>query len=111
MANTNFANDRFEGPNGNLIKNQKWVHLAEMLNAIGGAYKTVDRWQKYWADQKREVKKRAADLRVDHQSTGGGVSCVKPLTPYEEKVLMVINPRAAYGTNIIECGFVEVSNF
>lgn len=104
LVNRDFANDRFEGNDGKKNKQEKWNSLATMLNSMGGARKTVEQWQKYWADQRRETKKHAADLRIATQATGGGAPRVKPLTHLEESILDIINPIAAYGTPCVTEG-------
>lgn len=111
MANKDFANNRFEGSDGNSKKSKKWSELANTLKSMGGARKTSDQWQKYWADQRRETKKHAADLRASVNATCGGRPRIKPLTDTEEKVLAIIGPKSAYGeSGLTEGGYVTVSD-
>ena len=110
MANKDFANDRFEGIEGRKMKARKWKELMAILNSNGGAVKSVDQWQKYWADQKREAKKHAANVRLAAEATGGGGPRVRPLTNVEEHILEIINPVSAYRiSGLCEGGDFNVS--
>lgn len=107
MENRDFANDRFTSSEGVHSKNRMWNSQAEVLNSSGGASKTGEQWHKYWQDQRREVKKRAADIRCEIRITGGGPATVKPLSTMEENILNIITPQAAHGNEVVPEGGLE----
>ncbi|XP_034232798.1 mucin-5AC-like [Thrips palmi] len=96
-----FCQREFASPQGAVLIRQTWERLANMLNEVeDGANKSTDQWMRYWTDQKKTVKARAAQVyRALGRGTGGGPALDVHLTSYELRVLTCMG------------GWVRISGF
>ncbi|XP_076086463.1 uncharacterized protein LOC143057109 [Mytilus galloprovincialis] len=88
---------RFSDTLTNKKKKSAWMEVQNSVNATSMVYRNVDEIKKKWDDVKRNTKKRAASVRRDRNLTGGGESCVEPLSSVEEAVVSLIGEEKIYG--------------
>ncbi|KAK3909878.1 Holo-[acyl-carrier-protein] synthase [Frankliniella fusca] len=62
----------FMGPGAARRIQGKWEQLAANLNAMGGAFKTGDKWREAFANLRNRAKRQYADRSRYLRGTGGG---------------------------------------
>ncbi|XP_072932838.1 uncharacterized protein [Epargyreus clarus] len=95
------------GAQGRQRMETQWNELTELLNSTGaGVQKQADKWKRVWSDWKTKTKRKASLMNRDTNSTGGGPSTIKALTPLEERVLRIMGLRSVTGhQEVQEAGF------
>ncbi|XP_072935006.1 uncharacterized protein [Epargyreus clarus] len=95
------------GAQGRQRMETQWNELTELLNSTGaGVQKQADKWKRVWSDWKTKTKRKASLMNRDTNSTGGGPSTIKALTPLEERVLRIMGQRSVTGhQEVQEAGF------
>ncbi|GBO32712.1 hypothetical protein AVEN_107900-1 [Araneus ventricosus] len=101
MERKSFLNgNKFTSAYTALKRNEDWKELSQTLNSSGGALKNVKCWQKCWSDKKRRCQKEVQHLQSCKSE--GGRNDEKPLTPLDERILLLIGLDAAEGLDIVE---------
>ncbi|XP_037292197.1 uncharacterized protein LOC115455000 [Manduca sexta] len=68
-----------------------WQEVAVKLNSDGsGCIKNWQQWAKYWKDKKSAVRKKASQIRMARQRTGGGELEERFLSAIEQRIIAVI---------------------
>ncbi|XP_017493414.1 PREDICTED: uncharacterized protein LOC108381514, partial [Rhagoletis zephyria] len=94
--NEGLASGKFQRLQGKLEYQKKWAEMAQKLNAIGGAVKSVDQWHSVWRDLKSRTSVRVRDRKRQQALTGNRPIDQPPLTEMERRVIDLI------GINYIE---------
>ncbi|GBP74755.1 hypothetical protein EVAR_59650_1 [Eumeta japonica] len=68
----------------------------------------MEKWKKVWVDWKNKTKKKAASIRTEISSTGGGASRKLILSEQEQRLLSIIGKSAVMGRGP-EIGFQNVT--
>nr|CAI5859039.1 unnamed protein product [Callosobruchus analis] len=84
------ARGRFNGPSGREMLKKLWKDLALQLNSTGLGERSVEKWQKTWADFKYLLKKKASINKRDIEATGGGPPQGGPLSEIENRALHLL---------------------
>ncbi|CAH1118225.1 unnamed protein product, partial [Phaedon cochleariae] len=104
-----FAKGKFAGPTGKAMHRKLWERLSAELNALGFGSRSVEKWQKTWADIKYNVKKKAANNKKEYARTGGGPDKETPLTDWGIKILGILGTTFFEGVDSSECGVPQES--
>ncbi|XP_017465419.1 PREDICTED: uncharacterized protein LOC108358527 [Rhagoletis zephyria] len=99
--NERLTSGKFQRLHGKLEYQKKWAEMAQKLNAIGGAVKSVEQWHSVWRDLKSRTSVRVRDRKRKQALTGNRPIEQQPLTEMERRVIDLI------GINYIEGHEVE----
>ncbi|XP_017461888.1 PREDICTED: uncharacterized protein LOC108355228 [Rhagoletis zephyria] len=94
--NEGLASGKFQSLHGKLEYQKKWAEMAQKLNAMGGAVKSVEQWHTVWRDLKSRISVRVRDRKRQQALTGNRPIDQPPLTDMERRVIPLI------GSNYIE---------
>ncbi|CAG9763550.1 unnamed protein product [Ceutorhynchus assimilis] len=107
--NPQLVTNRFSGFKGRAKGTALWQNIASKLNSLGFGEKSVDGWRKTLTDWKSKTKNKATALKKEQQQTGGGPPQLPPLTPFEERLLLLMGTKALEGDEAVpELGFGKV---
>ncbi|XP_036340838.1 uncharacterized protein LOC118750220, partial [Rhagoletis pomonella] len=84
QAHPDIARGFFKGQKDDV--NKFWRQVEEDLNSAGPPMKNVCEWKKVWADQKKYVRRKAAQNLKASKGTGGGPNMEQKLSPTEEAI-------------------------
>eukprot|EP00102_Acyrthosiphon_pisum_P026237 XP_016663447.1 PREDICTED: uncharacterized protein LOC107884895 [Acyrthosiphon pisum] len=86
----------------------RWIEIADTLNAIPGCVKDWSQWKRTWQDSRTKVRSKKAMVNRHVSSTGGGPQISQTLTPIENQILDLVNPITIDGDETIS---MPVTNF
>ncbi|CAI6367430.1 unnamed protein product [Macrosiphum euphorbiae] len=86
----------------------RWIEIADTLNAIPGCVKDWSQWKRTWQDSRSKVRSKKAMLNRHVNGTGGGPQISQTLTPIENQILDLVNPITIDGDETIS---MPVTNF
>lgn len=86
LASYEFANKQPHGKSSNVPIN--WNELSEILNSLGGSYKSPKQWHRFWMDQRREVQRKFDE--ENHEDIGIMRNTMKS---YERKIIELLRPE------------------
>ncbi|KAL0809473.1 hypothetical protein ABMA28_011641 [Loxostege sticticalis] len=89
-GNRDLARGLLRGADGRMRSKKLWEDLCNSLNALGGCTKSVEQWQRVWADRKHLAKKAAGAARRSASATGGGPSDAPNLSSVELRILAIM---------------------
>ncbi|KAJ8913912.1 hypothetical protein NQ315_005709 [Exocentrus adspersus] len=88
---------KFNGAQGKAKGNALWTSVATKLNSLGFGEKCVAEWRRAVTDWKSKTKAKASRLRLSSSQTGGGPVDATPLTPLENKLLLLMGKKGFEG--------------
>ncbi|KAF5269895.1 hypothetical protein FQR65_LT05694 [Abscondita terminalis] len=103
-AHPDLITGRVASINGREENRKLWQELAQQLNAVGMGERTVEKWQKTWADFKSNLKKKAAEINRLRAQTGGGPPTEKILSDLEQRLLSLLGESFYAGCKTKELG-------
>ncbi|KAL0868260.1 hypothetical protein ABMA27_007791 [Loxostege sticticalis] len=89
-GNRDFACGLLRSADGRMRSKRLWEDLCKSLNALGGCTKSIEQWQRVWADRKHLAKKAAGAARRSASTTGGGPSDAPNLSSVELRILAIM---------------------
>ncbi|XP_036343414.1 uncharacterized protein LOC118752638, partial [Rhagoletis pomonella] len=93
-----FAHDRFVNDTGCKSLLEQWNHLAQKLNARGGAIKDGEGWKRAWGNMRSKAKQKSQDLRNSIERSGVNSSITaKHLSTLDERIIGVMTTVAVVG--------------
>ncbi|XP_036330733.1 uncharacterized protein LOC118742627 [Rhagoletis pomonella] len=91
QAHPDIARGFFKGQKDDV--NKFWRQVEEDLNSAGPPMKNVCEWKKVWADQKKYVRRKAAQNLKASKGTGGGPNMEQKLSPTEEAIYELVGMK------------------
>ncbi|XP_017469419.1 PREDICTED: uncharacterized protein LOC108361335 isoform X1 [Rhagoletis zephyria] len=88
--NPNVASGKFQKLHGKLENTKKWAEMADKLNSLGGAAKSVEQWQNVWRDLKSRTSTRVRDRKREQALTGNIPLQQPPLNELEKRVIALV---------------------
>lgn len=89
--------NRFKGTLDSRKKKQAWEAISDKMAAVTGVARSGEEVRKKWQDFSSLAKRKAAGIRRDIASTGGGPQTSAPLTAEEERALSIMGSTACTG--------------
>ncbi|KAJ8910039.1 hypothetical protein NQ315_003681 [Exocentrus adspersus] len=93
---------KFNGAQGKAEGNALWTSVATKLNSLGFGEKSVAEWRRAVTDWKSKTKAKASRLRLSSSQTGGGPVDATPLTPLENKLLLLMGKKGFEGNERVK---------
>ncbi|KAJ8946787.1 hypothetical protein NQ314_008770 [Rhamnusium bicolor] len=88
--------------------NNSWKLLANELNKLPGANKSIPQWKQALNEFKANTRRKARLIHIQHTGTGGGPKTEKDLTNLEERLLALLSKIVILGApSIPEAGILD----
>ncbi|XP_075162059.1 uncharacterized protein LOC142234765 [Haematobia irritans] len=88
--NPGFCGGQFQKLHGKYENEKKWRELADLLNGIGGAVKTVEQWQTVWRDLKSRTSVKVRDRKKQMALTGNNPILEESISELEKRVVSLV---------------------
>ncbi|KAJ8963695.1 hypothetical protein NQ314_005447 [Rhamnusium bicolor] len=88
--------------------NNSWKLLANELNKLPGANKSIPQWKQALNEFKANTRRKARLIQIQHTGTGGGPKTEIDLTDLEERLLALLSKIVILGApSIPEVGILD----
>lgn len=92
-------------------KNQTWDRITQEFNAstFSNVRRSKEVLKRFYENKKKEIRKKAADQKLQHKRTGGGPPNTVNKESYEDLLLSITNEKTVYGLNTQYGGDIDSS--